>query len=86
MNRFRNPVLRNQYDQMVLKWKAKHADLFRPDGVPHMGAGGGMAFWLGYQGRTIGAGFIEIAPRNPFLRVGEERSAASPQGLYMHTA
>ena len=30
--------------------------------------------------------FIKTAPRNPFLQMGEERSAASPQGLYIHTA
>lgn len=63
MNRFRNPILRNQYDAMVLKWQRKHSDLFTPEGHPHMGAGGGMAFWLGYQGKTIGAGFVTARDR-----------------------
>lgn len=56
-NRFRNPILRNQFDSMVSKYKRRHSDLFTADGVPHSGAGGGQAFWHGYRGTTFGAGF-----------------------------
>jgi hypothetical protein len=50
-NHFRDPVLHKQYEAMFSKYHARHADLFTPEGVPH---NGGQAFWLGYQGKTLG--------------------------------
>jgi len=58
MSRFRNPVMRNNYDAMVNKYQLRHSDLFTAELIPHMGAGGGQAFWLGYQGKTMGRGFV----------------------------
>ncbi|WP_196217498.1 MULTISPECIES: hypothetical protein [Pseudomonas syringae group] len=57
MNPFKIDILRRHYDAMKTKWALNHSDLFTPEGLPHMGSGGAQAFWLGFQGKTFGAGF-----------------------------
>lgn len=64
-NQFSNPVLRNQYEAMFSKYHRRHSDLFTPEGVPHNGAGGGQAFWLGYHGKTFGSGFDAASKKTP---------------------
>jgi hypothetical protein len=87
-NRFRDPLLRSQYDAMVAGYRMHHGNLFTPEGVPHMGAGVGMAFWHGYRGKLIGAGFIirseRRTPNYACWRAGQDcRAAEGHHPLYV---
>jgi len=48
-NRFKNPLLRKQYDACVTCYRNKHRDIVRPDGNPHRGNAIAVYFWRGYE-------------------------------------
>jgi hypothetical protein len=52
-NRFKNPMLRKQYDACIACYRKKHRDLVRPDGTPHRGNTIATYFWRGFEGVTV---------------------------------
>lgn len=50
-NRFRDPMMRQQYDAAVKAFEIKHRDLFTKDGEQHIGSSFARAFWDGFNGR-----------------------------------
>lgn len=49
-NRFKNPMLRRQYDACISCYRTAHRDLIRADGEPHRGNNIAVYFWRGYEG------------------------------------
>jgi hypothetical protein len=48
-NRFRIPMLRRQYDQMLHCFRTRHHDLIYPSGARCRGNAAAGAFWRGYD-------------------------------------
>jgi hypothetical protein len=65
MNRFRNPLLRGQYEAMIKDYHGKNPYLFTPEGKPHRGTALGLAFWNGFEGVVMGAGFSNSERSSP---------------------
>jgi len=53
-NPFRDPTMRGEFDAMVVAFRDKHKNLFRPDGSPHYGNGWAANFWAGYRNEQRG--------------------------------
>jgi len=66
MNRFKNHVMRKEYEVASYCWRIKHRDLFR-NGEPYRhGSSFANFFWAGYDGRIpsgCGRGFTDRASR-----------------------
>jgi hypothetical protein len=56
-NRFRDPVLKKEYDAVMQMFLTKHQNLFSKDGSRSRGNGVANSFWLGYDGKFFGIGW-----------------------------
>lgn len=57
MSRFKNAILRNCYENAVKMYDARSLTLFNPDGTRSTGNSIASAFWKGFDGQVIGAGW-----------------------------
>lgn len=53
-NRFKDKVMRNEYDAAMLMFVTKHRNLFLPDGSRCTGNGVASSFWRGFDGVVMG--------------------------------
>lgn len=85
MNRFRNVILRNQYDNLTESYACTHSNLFTPEGIPHRGNASALAFWNGFDGVSMGTGFLTQAQRNTpayaSWRAGQDCKKRNLEGL-----
>jgi hypothetical protein len=72
-NRFKNPMLRKQYDACVSCYRKKHRDLVRADGTPHRGNTIAVSFWRGYEGAKVNwDAYSRSAPIYAAYRAGQD--------------
>lgn len=64
---FRDRTMRANYAGAVKAWETKHPNLFYPDGTRCLGSSMAGAFWRGFDGTQIGAGFTDKASRNTLM-------------------
>ncbi len=79
-NRFKNKLLRIQYDKAVAAYKSNHHDLFHEDGSTNTMNAVGMNFWRGFNGTQLGAGFTDAESRSTLAyavyRAGQDMKQA----------
>lgn len=56
-NRFKNPILKQAYDNCIKMFETKHETLFNKGGFQSAGNGIANSFWKGYNGTVFGAGW-----------------------------
>lgn len=83
-NRFKDPTLRREYDAVTEMWRTKHRNLFTQQGErrrsPDLGSSLATMFWLGFDGRVMGAGWDAESKRTigyAHWRAGQD-AAKSP--------
>jgi hypothetical protein len=80
-NKFRNQLMRQQYDLAVQMFKTKHRNLFwngerrGTNGISY-GSSVAESFWKGFDGLKIGRGYTDKASRETlgyaYYRAGED--------------
>lgn len=61
-NRFKDPTMRREYEAAVAMFRQEHRNLFC-NGSPHRGSALASQFWHGFNGTSLGAGFIDRASK-----------------------
>lgn len=83
-NRFRNPMLRKQYDQMLSCFRTRHKDLIYPSGVRCRGNAAAGAFWRGYDG-LVNPYWDAVSKQTPAyacFRAGQDVKRFVDAGVY----
>ncbi len=83
-NRFHNPVLRAQYNQMLHCFRTQHKDLIYPSGRRCWGNGAANAFWRGYDGKIapVWDARSRQTPAYACFRAGHDVRALVSAGVY----
>ncbi len=80
-NRFKDPTLRNEYDNATRCFETKHRNLFCSDGSRSMGNSMASFFWRGFDGTQFGAGFTDAASKKilayAYYRAGQDCAKAA---------
>lgn len=79
-NRFRDKVLKREYDNAMAAYRAHNRTLFNTDGTRSKGNSIAGFFWLGYDGKVQGSGFVDRASRQmvgyAYWRAGQDARKA----------
>lgn len=77
-NKFKNLLMRGEYDVTMQAYLTKHRNLFHQDGSRNTLNSVGMMFWRGFDGTNLGAGFVDAASKNilayAYWRAGQDAS------------
>lgn len=85
MNKFRDKMMRSQYDAAMKAYQARHPNLFLRNGErrqnPNYGSSFAQSFWMGFDGIAPGAGYIDKASRATvayaYWRAGQDAGLAA---------
>ena len=83
-NRFRDPIMRAQYDAMVSCFRTRHKDLIYPSGARCRGNVAATAFWGGYDRvkRPIWDAHSRQTPAYACYRAGQDVRQFVEAGVY----
>ena len=82
-NRFRNSMLRRQYDACLHCFRVRHKDLIHPTGIRHRGNAAADYFWRGYDLVKMNwDARMRQSPAYAAFRAGEDVRHFVDKGVY----